>query len=187
MIIVGLGLGLTMPVYTLVVQNAVERRMIGAATAATQFFRQIGGTVGTAIFTSAMLGRFSAHFDANAPQGVSADVLAPFKNPLQLVQILPQLQQQFASLPNGPQLLQALLLDVKDSLVYAIQGSFLLGAVLMAAACVVNFFLKEVPLKKSYAPEGQGATQATTPTEPGTPVAVGALSASDDSSSRAML
>jgi hypothetical protein len=160
MVVVGLGLGLTMPVYTLVVQNAVQRRMIGAATAATQFFRQIGGTVGTAIFTSVMLGRYRDHFAAGAPAGVPAQALEPFNNPLQLVQLLPQLQQRFAQLPGGAQLLQTLLGNVKDSLVYAIQGSFLLGAVLMAVACAVNFFLKEVPLRKSFAEEVQPALAA---------------------------
>ena len=163
MIVVGLGLGLTMPVYTLVVQNSVERRQIGAATAATQFFRQIGGTVGTAIFTSIMLGRFRSDFAAGVPAGTPPQVVAAFGNPLQLAQILPQLQAQFGQTPAGAQLLQALLGHVKESLVYAIQGSFLLGAVLMAAACVVNFFLKEVPLKKSYdepAPE-QGVAAAS--------------------------
>jgi EmrB/QacA subfamily drug resistance transporter len=162
MIIVGLGLGLTMPVYTLVVQNSVERRMIGAATAATQFFRQIGGTVGTAIFTSIMLGRFRSSFEAGVPAGTPPQVVSAFENPLQLVQILPQLQAQFGQTPAGAQLLQLLLGNVKESLVYAIQGSFLLGAVLMALACVVNFFLKEVPLKKTFddAP-GQAAAAAS--------------------------
>src|SRR5919202_357568 len=160
MVVVGLGLGLTMPVYTLVVQNAVQRRMIGAATAATQFFRQIGGTVGTAIFTSAMLGRYRDHFAASAPAGLPAQALEPFNNPLQLGQLLPQLQQRFAQLPGGAQLLQTLLGNVKDSLVFAIQGSFLLGAVLMAVACAVNFFLKEVPLRKSFAEEVQPAPAA---------------------------
>ncbi len=105
MIVVGLGLGLTMPIYTLIVQNAVDRRMMGAATAATQFFRQIGGTVGTAIFTSIMLGRFSSQLTANAPQGLPNELLEPFKNPLQLGQIMDQLTNQFAQIPNGPQLL----------------------------------------------------------------------------------
>lgn len=86
MIVVGLGLGLTMPVYTVVVQNAVDRRTIGAATAATQFFRQIGGAVGTAIFTSIMLGRFGSRFAAGTPAGAPPEVVAAFKNPLQLVQ-----------------------------------------------------------------------------------------------------
>ena len=73
---------------------------------------------------------------------------------------MPQLQQRFAQLPGGAQLLQTLLGNVKDSLVYAIQGSFLLGAVLMAVACVVNFFLKEVPLRRSFAEEVQPAPAA---------------------------
>lgn len=174
MIVVGLGLGLTMPIYTLIVQNAVDRRMMGAATAATQFFRQIGGTVGTAIFTSTMLGRFSSQLTANAPQGIPAQLLEPFKNPLQLGQIMGELTKQFAQIPNGPQLLQAMLLDVRESLVYAIQGSFLLGAVLMAIACVVNFFLKEVPLRKTNAdPVAVPATPATDK------VAVGAMAMQD--------
>jgi EmrB/QacA subfamily drug resistance transporter len=160
MVVFGLGLGLTMPIYTLIVQNAVERRVLGAATAATQFFRQIGGTIGTAIFTSIMLSRFSSHFDANVPAGTPPQLVEPFKNPLQLVQILPQLQAQFAQIPNGLQFLQAMLTNVKESLVYAIQGSFLLGAVLVAVACGVNFFLKELPLRKSFAEPVPATAQA---------------------------
>jgi MFS family permease len=160
MVVVGFGLGLTMPIYTLIVQNAVDRRVMGAATAATQFFRQIGGTVGTAIFTSIMLSRFSTHFDANVPPGVPQQALAPFKNPLQLVQILPQLQAQFAQIPGGQQLLLLLLSNVKESLVFAIQGSFLLGAALMVPACLVNFFLQEIPLRKSFTEEAAEPVQA---------------------------
>lgn len=165
MIVVGLGLGLTMPVYTVVVQNAVDRRMIGAATAATQFFRQIGGAVGTAIFTSIMLGRFGERFAAGVPAGAPPQVVAAFKNPLQLVQTQATLQQVFGRTPEGAQLLTRLFANATDSLVYAIQGSFLLGAVLMAGACVVNFFLKEVPLRKSHtdAPPASG-TSSTVPT-----------------------
>jgi len=166
MVVVGFGLGLTMPIYTLIVQNAVERRMMGAATAATQFFRQIGGTVGTAIFTSIMLSRFSSHFDANVPAGVPSQALAPFKNPLQLLQILPQLQAQFAQIPGGQQLLLLLLDNVKESLVFAIQGSFLLGAVLMVPACLVNFFLREIPLRKSFKEEAAEPVQAVADMSP---------------------
>ncbi len=163
MIVVGLGLGLTMPIYTLVVQNAVERRLLGAATAATQFFRQIGGTVGTAIFTSLMLGRYHDRFGELAPANVPPQALAAFDNPLQLVQTLPRLQQAFGQQPGGLQLLQTLLGNVKESLVYAIQGSFLLAAVLLAAACVVNFFLKEIPLRKSCDDAPAQAAAAASP------------------------
>ena len=48
MLICGIGVGPTLPLYPLAVQNAVDVREIGQATSASQFFRQIGGTVGAA-------------------------------------------------------------------------------------------------------------------------------------------
>ncbi|NNM33425.1 MAG: MFS transporter [Gemmatimonadetes bacterium] len=49
MVLAGLGVGPSMPLYTLAVQNAVDVRFIGQATSASQFFRQTGATVGAAI------------------------------------------------------------------------------------------------------------------------------------------
>jgi MFS family permease len=49
MVLAGLGLGPSLPLFTLAIQNAVDVRRVGQATSAAQFFRQIGGTVGAAI------------------------------------------------------------------------------------------------------------------------------------------
>lgn len=153
MIILGIGLGLVMPLYTLIVQNAVPQRQMGVATASTQFFRSIGSTLGTAIFGSIMLGRYRSEFDAAIPQGVPAPVLDIFHNPLQLGQIMPQLQAQFAQIPNGPALLTLLLANVKGSLVSAIGGVFFIAAFIVVVALLANIFLPEVPLRKAFAPE----------------------------------
>ncbi len=48
MVVCGLGIGPTLPLFPLAVQNAVDVRKLGQATSAAQFFRQIGGAVGTA-------------------------------------------------------------------------------------------------------------------------------------------
>ena len=48
-VVLGLGLGLLMQNLVLVVQNAAPTRALGAATGATQFFRQIGGTLGVTV------------------------------------------------------------------------------------------------------------------------------------------
>jgi EmrB/QacA subfamily drug resistance transporter len=48
MLLCGAGLGPTLPLYPLAVQNSVDPRRIGQATSAAQFFRQIGGLVGAA-------------------------------------------------------------------------------------------------------------------------------------------
>ena len=52
MALLGLGLGQCMQTLVLAVQNAVPARDMGVATSSTTFFRQMGGTLGTAIFLS---------------------------------------------------------------------------------------------------------------------------------------
>jgi hypothetical protein len=64
MLICGLGLGPTFPLYTLAVQNAVDRRYIGQATGTSIFFRQIGGTVGVAIMGTVLATVLTASFAA---------------------------------------------------------------------------------------------------------------------------
>ncbi|HEX7040659.1 MAG TPA: MDR family MFS transporter [Trueperaceae bacterium] len=62
MVIVGLGIGPSGPLYTLAVQNAVDVRRMGQATSATQFFRQIGGAVGTAVLGTVLATSLAAGF-----------------------------------------------------------------------------------------------------------------------------
>ena len=52
MVVFGVGLGFNMQPLTLAVQNAVSPRDIGVATSSATFTRQIGGTIGTAVFLS---------------------------------------------------------------------------------------------------------------------------------------
>ena len=57
MLAVGIGLGLMMQTLTIASQNAVSARDIGVATSGATFFRQIGGTLGTAVLFSVLFGR----------------------------------------------------------------------------------------------------------------------------------
>jgi len=59
MVFVGIGLGITFPIFTLSVQNAFEHSRMGVATASTQLFRSIGGTVGTAILGGVLASRLN--------------------------------------------------------------------------------------------------------------------------------
>ncbi len=52
MLFLGLGLGQCMQPLTIIVQNAVPPREIGVATSSATFFRQLGGTLGVAVFLS---------------------------------------------------------------------------------------------------------------------------------------
>lgn len=72
MVIVGLGLGPSMPLYTLAVQNSVDFRKIGQATSAVQFFRQIGGALGTALLGTVLTTGLVNAFATNMPAGAAA-------------------------------------------------------------------------------------------------------------------
>ncbi len=152
MVIAGLGMGLMNPVYTLAVQNSAPREHMGAATASTQFFRSIGSTMGVAIFGSVLLTIYKRDFANGIPAGTPALSLKPFGNPMLLAQIRPQLEAAFGRYPGGTNLLHVLLADVRTSLIHGLQVIFLVGAVIMTAAVVLNTLLPEVPIRGGAAP-----------------------------------
>src|SRR5438309_1863483 len=89
MVIIGLGMGPTMPVFTLAAQNAVKMSQLGVVTSLTQFARSIGSTLGVAIFGSLLTNRFAPSFQAALPPDIKAvlgpDRLAQFQNPQALL------------------------------------------------------------------------------------------------------
>jgi EmrB/QacA subfamily drug resistance transporter len=147
MVLVGLGIGLVQPVYTLAVQNSAPREHMGAATASSQFFRSIGSTMGVAVFGTVMLSIYKHDFAAGVPAGTPAAALKPFSNPLLLGTIRPRLETAFAKYPGGPALLNTLFGDVRVSLIHALQVIFVMGAIVMGVGVIVNAMLREVPLR----------------------------------------
>ncbi len=61
MIFTGLGLGMTMPVFNIVIQNIFERSKIGVVTAAIQLFRSVGGTMGVALMGAILNNQMLKH------------------------------------------------------------------------------------------------------------------------------
>jgi len=147
MVISGVGMGLLMPVYTVAVQNVAPRKYMGAATASTTFFRQIGSTLGVAIFGSVLLTNYHRDFGQNVPPGIPAAAIEPFNNPMRLSQFQSQLESTFAKIPNGAALLQTLYGNVRMALAHGLQLIFLTGAVVMSFAVILNVLLRNVPLK----------------------------------------
>jgi EmrB/QacA subfamily drug resistance transporter len=76
-IIVGVGVGLLMQNFTVVVQNAVPRSLMGTATASTQFFRSIGATAGVTAMGAIMLARLGASEASSAGPAELANALQP--------------------------------------------------------------------------------------------------------------
>jgi hypothetical protein len=65
MVVLGLGLGPSLPILTLAIQNAVPFENVGAATAGRQFFQQLGQMLGAAIFGAILTSTLTTALAAN--------------------------------------------------------------------------------------------------------------------------
>lgn len=74
MFVLGLGIGLFMQVTTLAVQNAVDRQDLGTATSVVTFFRNMGSSLGAAIFGTILTTRLAHHLQEVLPAQAAASV-----------------------------------------------------------------------------------------------------------------
>jgi MFS family permease len=81
MVLLGLGLGPTIPLYTIAIQNAVEPPQLGQATSMVTFFRQMGSTVGIALVGSLFATSLSHELSTRlgeATKGLPPEAVARF-------------------------------------------------------------------------------------------------------------
>nr|WP_255807516.1 MDR family MFS transporter [Cohnella mopanensis] len=159
MAVFGIGLGLSMSVFTLTVQNALPPNQLGVATATSTLFRNLGGTIGIAIFGSVMNSVMTRNLDKAMGSGSGVDLSqADPETAAQLTQLMdprtlmnqPLLEQLHAKLPEQVQPLFTQMIDMLHSVLNdSLSTVFLLGATLVAVGLVLTFFLKEIPLRTS--------------------------------------
>ncbi|CAM4069301.1 DHA2 family efflux MFS transporter permease subunit [Kibdelosporangium persicum] len=158
----GLGLGLSMQTLTIAAQNAAPPRDMGVSTASATFFRQMGGTIGVAVFLSLMFStvgdKIREAFERIAPTPAFQQALtdpAVLSNP-QNAQVIQGLQsggvgnvlQDSSFLQHiDPRLARPFLEGFTES----IQIVFLVGMFVMVLAFVVSLFIKEIPLRTGNA------------------------------------
>jgi EmrB/QacA subfamily drug resistance transporter len=155
-VITGLGLGITMPIYAIVVQNAVPYNFLGAATSATAFFRSIGGAIGLSILGSIMANRFISELVGHITPAIQKILPDSFINNLtQNAGALfgPQAMERFQGLfgnlgPAGAEVARQVMGFFRESLSGALNEVFLFAAIMVAVSFILSFFLKEIPLRK---------------------------------------
>ncbi len=156
MLITGLGIGVMMSLFTIVVQNAFPYRQLGEVTASLTFFRSIGSTVGVAVMGTIMTNTFQNAMQSNIPallkRIVPAARLAQLENPQLLLapDVVAKIQHGFATLgPQGLVIFRQLIEAIRVSLSTAITNVFFLGFILMVLGFVTVLFLREIPLRQS--------------------------------------
>ncbi|TFB49985.1 MDR family MFS transporter [Cryobacterium tagatosivorans] len=162
MLLVGLGLGQLMQTLTIASQNSVGPRDIGVATSASTFFRQIGGTLGTAVLFSVLFTRIpdtlrAAFSDPGIAAGVKAAATDPavradpanagilnlLKDPSSLGSALDG-DSSFLNSAD-PRLAEPFLVGFNNATVTV----FWVSLVVVLIAFVLSFFLQAPPLRTS--------------------------------------
>ncbi|MGG7569639.1 MDR family MFS transporter [Streptomyces sirii] len=162
MLVFGLGLGGCLQSLVLAVQNTVPPRDMGVATASSTFFRQMGATAGTAVFLSVLFSTVGDKISAAFRSAASAERFqAALHDPAVLRDpankpVLDMLGHRGSGDSSGvlsdssfiqhldPRLAEPFKRGFADSM----HTVFLIGAVVVALAFLLMWFIKEVPLRQ---------------------------------------
>ncbi|MFG2530506.1 MFS transporter [Streptomyces sp. NPDC048516] len=147
----GIGIGLVLPVLALAVRNSVRAAGLGTATGATPYFRQLGGSVGAALFGTLFADRLAHRLADRLP--ASARLPAPESILPQLVRALP------ASLRDS---------DIA-AYAQAMPGIFFSLVPVLVLGLVLAFFLKGKPLVSHASPAPQASPTPYAPHAPHAP------------------
>jgi EmrB/QacA subfamily drug resistance transporter len=164
MVLLGAGLGQLMQTLNMVAQNAVEAKDIGVATSSATFFRQMGGTLGVAVFLSILFTSLGDKKDLIAT-GLKAAIM---KNPALLAEPRNAVFKNPAELGTLINTDSSFLKKVSPELAAPIQDAFAQSAVLVfqiaagvvAVAWVLTWFLKEIALRTKSGVQEQAEAKA---------------------------
>ncbi|MGG7452452.1 MULTISPECIES: MDR family MFS transporter [Plantibacter] len=177
MLLVGLGLGQLMQTLTIASQNAVEARDIGVATSSSTFFRQIGGTLGTAVIFSVLYTRIPTTIAAAfADPTLSERVRAAAQDPAVLsdpanegiLKVLQRAQENSGSAGSALDGDTSFLVGANHDLAAPFLTGFADATVtvfwvsfaVVAVAFVLSWFLKAPPLRAKSALQERTDAQA---------------------------
>ena len=127
MLVLGLGLGLVLQVLVLAAQNAVDYKYLGVASSGSTLFRQIGGSIGVAVFGAIFANRLSKNLAASLPPGAHVTTTP---NPAAIKRLPPVEHAAYAT-----------------AITNALHPVFLSAAGLAVVAFALTWLLREIPLR----------------------------------------
>ncbi|NEW08163.1 MFS transporter [Paenibacillus sp. SYP-B3998] len=170
MLILGLGMGLVMPILTLALQESFPKSELGVVTSSSQFFRQIGGTFGMTILGSVMNHKSSVLLEQNLtpvvkqlpeqanematgltnmihtnPQGLYSSLLSP---------------ETLAKMPK--EFVEHMLPILKDALVTSLHQVFVIGLAFVLLGALLTFFIGNIKLSDRKSKKDESETEVST-------------------------
>ncbi len=147
----GLGLGAIPTVNTVIIQNAIPKRLLGAAMGAFFFCMLLGVAISPAILGSAMNATYakSLKLPAALEQAADREILVAAHNPNALLSQgkMDELKALFDKRDNGGDaLFELTVAAMRKSMESGLKTAFLIGAVTMLAAFLLITTIPEVPI-----------------------------------------
>lgn len=133
--ILGIALGPSQSLFTLALQDAMPQEQLGVVTSSSQFFRQIGSTMGVALFGTFLTNRLNSGFQKIMP-GLNVGTLRGM---------------------GAKGATSALPLFVKQIVATAITDTFMMGLVIVALGGIAVLFIPDLPLSDRRAPSQSDA------------------------------
>lgn len=184
--LLGIGLGAVMPIISIAVQNEFSLRELGVATSSSQLFRSLGSTVGVAIFGALLTSGLTSNLAlaqndrylqglkqqpiSNQPGGViDSNTLLMLNTADMKAKIAENYEKQLTDSPLSADAKQKLMksflkkqLDYSDKVAAAfsesLQRVFIVSSMLLFAASILVFLLKEKELKSASPQQMPSAT-----------------------------
>jgi EmrB/QacA subfamily drug resistance transporter len=136
MLVLGLGLGLVMQVLVLAAQNSVDYKDLGVASAGSTLFRQIGGSIGVALFGAIFANQLASNLASALPPGAHAPATP---DPAELKQLPAAVRAAYAG-----------------AITDALQPVFLTAAGIVVLAFLLTWLLPELTLRTTTQAPGLG-------------------------------
>jgi len=157
MVVVGLGVGPSFAVFTALVQNNVEPRIVGVATASLTFFQQIGGTIGLTIASTVLADtlikelpnrllangipqQFVDQFTSSGGSGAQLNITGTGDLGAQILAQVPEAARAFVQ-PFIP----AIVTSIHEALALGIASTFWISIAAAGLAAVLVLFLRDAP------------------------------------------
>jgi EmrB/QacA subfamily drug resistance transporter len=163
MVLIGFGLGQLMQTTMIASQNSVEAKDVGVATSTATFFRQMGGTLGVAVFMSILFGQLkdkvlAAFAKPDVQSGVESaladpDVVGGAAN-ASILELIDSGEAAEAISLDSSFLIGAddrLTAPFRIGFVESSLTVFLIAGLVMSLAFVFSWFIKEIPLRTKSA------------------------------------
>jgi EmrB/QacA subfamily drug resistance transporter len=167
MVLLGLGLGPSLPLLPLIVQNAFGPKDTSVVTGATQFFRTIGGAIGASVLGTVFNNQLSASLKSLPSVGIPDKLADALRDPniitskTGLNEVMAHIPTQ--ALPVVQPAISSFLNLSKSSIAYAISIVFTASMALSAIALVLFYIMEEQELRTSHGHEPAPAAGSTEP------------------------